>query len=62
MNWLAHLLLSETSPAFGIGSILPDFAPHAALAGLEGDFRRGIELHRTIDAFTSHPSPQCEPF
>jgi acyl carrier protein phosphodiesterase len=56
MNWLAHLLLSEPTPAFRIGNLLPDFVRPALLAGLPLDFQRGIECHRRIDAFTdSHP-------
>jgi acyl carrier protein phosphodiesterase len=56
MNWLAHLFLSESSPEFRLGNLLPD------LVGLEhqriysGDVRRGIVCHQCIDAFTdSHP-------
>ena len=56
MNWLAHLYLAESSPAFRIGSLLPDLAPASALAGLPPEFQRGIRQHRQIDAFTdSHP-------
>jgi len=56
MNWLAHLLLSEPTPAFRIGNLLPDFVRPPMLAGLPLDFQRGIECHRRIDAFTdSHP-------
>jgi acyl carrier protein phosphodiesterase len=56
MNWLAHLFLSESSPEFRLGNLLPD------LVGLEhqriysGDVLRGITCHQCIDAFTdSHP-------
>ena len=56
MNWLAHLYLSEPTPAFRIGNLLPDLAPASELMNLPGDFRRGVEQHRRIDAFTdSHP-------
>ena len=56
MNWLAHLLLSEPSPAFRIGNLLPDLVPASALVGLPEEFRRGAEQHRRIDAFTdTHP-------
>src|SRR5262245_27969290 len=56
MNWLAHLLLSEPTSAFRIGSLLPDFVRPPLLAGLPIDFQRGIECHRRIDAFTdAHP-------
>ena len=56
MNWLAHLLLSEPSPAYRIGNLLPDLMPAAALTHLPAEFQRGIEQHRRIDAFTdAHP-------
>jgi acyl carrier protein phosphodiesterase len=56
MNWLAHLFLSEPSPAFRIGNLLPDMVGPSALAGLSSDFLRGVHQHRRIDAFTdSHP-------
>jgi acyl carrier protein phosphodiesterase len=56
MNWLAHLLLSEPTPAFRIGNLLPDFVKPPLLEGLPGDFQRGIACHRRIDAFTdAHP-------
>ena len=52
MNWLSHLYLSEPNPAFRIGNLLPDLAPISALSGLPAEFRRGMEQHRRIDAFT----------
>ena len=56
MNWLAHLLLSEPNPAFRIGNLLPDLVPMSQLAQVAPDFRRGIDCHRRIDAFTdAHP-------
>jgi len=56
MNWLAHLFLSEPSPAFRIGNLLPDMVGHSALAGLSPEVLRGVQQHRRIDAFTdSHP-------
>lgn len=56
MNWLAHLYLSEPTPAFRLGNLLPDLAPMAALAHLPPEFQAGIQCHRRIDAFTdSHP-------
>jgi acyl carrier protein phosphodiesterase len=56
MNWLAHLLLSEPTPAFRLGAILPDLVSASALANLPADFQRGIQRHRAIDAYTdSHP-------
>jgi acyl carrier protein phosphodiesterase len=56
MNWLAHLYLSEPSPAFRIGNLLPDLAAPSVLEPLPPEFHRGITQHRRIDAFTdSHP-------
>lgn len=56
VNWLAHLFLSDPTPEFQIGGLLPDVAPAATLAGLADGFLSGIQRHREIDAFTdSHP-------
>jgi acyl carrier protein phosphodiesterase len=56
MNWLAHLFLSEPTPAFRIGNLLPDILPWPELKSLGEEFQRGILRHREIDAFTdSHP-------
>jgi acyl carrier protein phosphodiesterase len=56
MNWLAHLLLSEPTPAFRVGNLLPDILPSRELKSLGQEFQRGILRHREIDAFTdSHP-------
>jgi len=56
MNWLAHLHLSEPTPEFRLGSILPDFVSIRALADLPLEYQRGIQRHRQIDACTdAHP-------
>lgn len=52
MNWLAHLYLSEPTPAFRIGNLLPDLARAAELTGLPAEFQRGVKHHHQIDAFT----------
>ncbi|MDB6068331.1 MAG: hypothetical protein JWR26_4539 [Pedosphaera sp.] len=52
MNWLAHLLLSEPTPAFRLGGILPDLASASALAGMPPEFQGGIRRHHQIDAYT----------
>jgi len=52
MNWLAHLFLSEPTPAFRIGNLLPDLVSTPALSGLPPEFLRGVQQHRRIDAFT----------
>jgi acyl carrier protein phosphodiesterase len=56
MNWLAHVVLSEPSPRFRVGNILPDILGLRALAPLGDEFQRGITCHRAIDIFTDdHP-------
>lgn len=56
MNWLAHLLLSEPSPRYRLGNLLPDLVTVNELAGLPAEYQRGIACHRRIDAFTdAHP-------
>lgn len=52
MNWLAHLLLSEPTPAFRLGGILPDLVSAKELANLPSEFQSGIQRHRQIDAYT----------
>ena len=57
MNWLAHLILSEPSPAFRIGNLLPDILPWSQLRSMPAKYQGGIECHRVIDCFTdSHPT------
>jgi len=56
VNWLAHLYLSEPSPAFRLGNLLPDIVSLPALVSLPAEFQRGIRCHRQIDAYTdAHP-------
>lgn len=56
MNWLAHLVLSDRSPAFRIGNLLPDLMTRAELSTIPEIFQEGIECHRRIDLFTDrHP-------
>jgi acyl carrier protein phosphodiesterase len=52
MNWLAHLYLSEPTPAFRLGNLLPDLISPSELAALPAEFQPGILCHRQIDAFT----------
>jgi len=52
MNWLAHILLSEPTPAFRLGGVLPDLVAAPLLAGLPPEFQRGIQRHHQIDAYT----------
>jgi len=56
MNWLAHLYLSESTPHFRVGNLLPDLATASQLAVLPEPYQKGIRRHREIDVFTdSHP-------
>ena len=56
MNYLAHLLLSDSHPEALVGSLLGDFARGVDLACLSPRMRAGVELHFRVDAFTdSHP-------
>ena len=56
MNWLAHLYLSEPTPQFRVGNLLPDLASASRLAGLQEPYQKGIRCHRRIDSFTdTHP-------
>lgn len=56
VNWLAHLHLSEPSPQFRLGNLLPDLVGARELVLLPEDFQRGIRCHHRIDAFTdAHP-------
>jgi len=56
MNWLAHLYLSEPTPEFRLGNLLPDLISASQLADLPEPFQRGIRQHRQIDRFTdTHP-------
>jgi acyl carrier protein phosphodiesterase len=57
MNWLAHLVLSESSPAFRVGNVLADILPITELRQLAPPFQPGIARHRAIDSFTDkHPT------
>ncbi|AWI10203.1 ACP phosphodiesterase [Ereboglobus luteus] len=52
MNWLAHFLLSEPSPRFRIGNVLPDIIGPAAISSMDIEYRRGAACHHAIDDFT----------
>lgn len=56
VNFLAHLYLSESSPASMIGNLLPDLAPGPTDPALDPGVRAGARNHRRVDAFTdTHP-------
>lgn len=57
MNFLAHIFLSGDQPKRMVGNFIGDFVKGKnALKDFDSEILEGIELHRTIDAFTdSHP-------
>ena len=56
MNYLGHLYLAEDTPQSLVGNLLGDFVKGAIGDAYPAAVRRGIELHRKVDAFTdSHP-------
>ena len=57
MNFLAHLYLSGDDPKIMVGNFIGDFVKGRDLANrYEADVAFGVELHRSIDAFTDrHP-------
>ena len=58
MNFLAHVYLSGNNPKLLVGNFIGDFVKGKnALENFEEEIVRGIELHRSIDAFTDkHPT------
>jgi acyl carrier protein phosphodiesterase len=56
MNWLAHILLSETNVENRLGNLLGDLVKGKDLDGLNCNLRRGVDRHYAIDKFTDrHP-------
>ena len=56
MNYLAHVHLAEPSAAGRFGALLGDFVKGAPDPELPPSVRRGILMHRRIDAHTdAHP-------
>lgn len=56
MNFLAHALLAGDDPDLEVGGILGDFVRGRPDPTLPAGLRRGIALHRAVDAFTDrHP-------
>ena len=56
MNYLAHLFLAENDPESLLGSIMGDFVKGAIGDRYPLKIKRGIELHRKIDAYTDSHS------
>jgi acyl carrier protein phosphodiesterase len=56
LNWLAHVLLSESTIEFRLGNLLADLVRGDARAVMPIEFVRGAARHKAIDAFTdAHP-------
>lgn len=56
MNYLAHLYLAGDEPEALVGNLMGDFVKGPVPEELDERLRRGIVLHRRIDAFTDrHP-------
>lgn len=58
MNWLAHLRLAPARPALlRLGNLAGDFVRGVEVAELDPELRRGIAMHRAVDAFVdAHPA------
>ena len=56
VNFLAHLYLSEPTPASMVGNLLPDLVPGAVSPTLHPEVLAGTVNHKRVDAFTdTHP-------
>ena len=56
MNFLAHLLLADDTPASRVGNLLPDLHRGRLPVDLPPDVMAGVRRHRRVDAFTDrHP-------
>lgn len=53
MNFLAHCALAATSDQLLVGGFLGDFVKGAIPESLPTEIRRGIRLHRRLDAFSN---------
>ena len=52
MNFLAHLLLADDTPASRVGNLLPDLHRGRLPADLPPEVLMGVRRHRRVDAFT----------
>jgi acyl carrier protein phosphodiesterase len=56
VNFLAHLHLSDGTPASMLGGVVADLLKQPQVAALPAEVQEGVRLHRLIDAYTdSHP-------
>ena len=57
MNYLAHAYLSFNDPGILVGNMISDFVKGKQKDDYPENIRKGIMLHRSIDAFTdAHPA------
>lgn len=57
MNYLAHLFLSRHQQKYVLGNYLADMMTLKEIRSWSLEAKRGVDLHRFIDAFTdAHPS------
>ena len=57
MNFLAHAVLAERTPALMVGGVIGDWIKGLLPAGLPADLAQGVALHRAIDGFVeTHPA------
>ncbi len=56
MNWLAHIVLSESHIEFQHGNLLADLLKGRCWPHASAQFKAGLQMHRFIDRFTdTHP-------
>lgn len=60
MNYLAHAYLSFNNPCLTVGNLVSDFIKGARQHAYPEEIRKGIRLHRSIDAYTDTHPATCE--
>ncbi|WP_153131496.1 ACP phosphodiesterase [Dechloromonas hortensis] len=57
MNFLAHAVLAEGTPALMVGGVIGDWIKGILPGDLPADLAQGVALHRAIDGFVeTHPA------
>lgn len=57
MNFLAHAVLAERTPALMVGGVIGDWIKGSLPGCLPTDLAQGVALHRAIDGFVeTHPA------
>lgn len=57
MNFLAHAILAERTPALMVGGVIGDWIKGILPGCLPSDLAQGVALHRAIDGFVeTHPA------